>query len=406
MSSDEDLHTVLYSFDEEGNQTLYNGLNWISPEIGEHNITVWANDTSGNIASTAEYFTIVETNPPKLNFVSPTPSEGESLGSSTSSVVINVSVEEPNPDTLILCWNNLNYSYSYSEPFKNITMAVSSGNSYSFYIWTNDTARNSNQTATRSFSVKSSSGSIGGGGGGGSSQPEDKDTTGKTVTSTEVNVKIQIKAEFSSISKDKTGTIEIPDEEEMPITELKIKVNKKVTNVKIDMKVLNDKPPEGVQGVVGKVFKYLEIDHENLGDEDIDTMTIKFKVEKSWLKKEGADAEKVILKRYQDGEWKTLTTSKKDEDDDNFYYEAESPGLSHFAVAVEEAKKFDPALAEFMRSTLEQTPAPETTPPPLETLPMEVPSTVEEEKRGICGPTFILLIALLPGLIGIRRRES
>jgi hypothetical protein len=139
---------------------------------GTYNYRVYANDSAGNMnVSEIKQIKVAyspqesDTTPPQPIFTPPTPNNGASLPSSTTSIQINISDVESNKDTYILNWNGVNESHLYSD-FP-ITKPVSSSNSYSFYVWANDTAGNSNQTETRSFSVQSGGGSPSGGGGGG-----------------------------------------------------------------------------------------------------------------------------------------------------------------------------------------------------------------------------------------------
>jgi len=57
----------------------------------------------------------------------------------------------------------------------------------------------------------------------------------------------------------------------------------------------------------------------------------------------------ILLVRYHDTEWQNLTTTYLSEDDTYIYYEAETPGLSTFAVVGSE-------LIESSASYVEETP--------------------------------------------------
>ncbi|MEE8168418.1 MAG: S8 family serine peptidase, partial [Candidatus Hydrothermarchaeales archaeon] len=297
---------------------------------------------------------------PRITFTGLTPANVASFAAGTSSVTINVSIAEENPDTLVLNWKGINTSYSYSSGYWSRTKSVSNGESVTFYIWANDTSGKSNQTETRSFSVQSGGG---GGGGGGVPVATDQTAEAKLVTPTDPDVVVQVKATFSSIPKDKTGTISIPDTENMPLTEIAIKVLNKVSNVKVAVKTLTSKPTEIAQEIVGEVFKYLEIEHENIEDADIDNVTIRFKVEKTWTTERNIDPATVVLNRFSEDNWNALTTTKVSEDSNYTYYSAESLGLSVFGISG--SVTLPPPAATPASTTLPlATTLPPTTPPP------------------------------------------
>lgn len=64
-------------------------------------------------------------------------------------------------------------------------------------------------------------------------------------------------------------------------------------------------------------------------------MKIKFKVEKTWLANNNIASATIALQRYADNKWNKLSTSKVSEDATYIYFEAESPGLSVFAITGE-----------------------------------------------------------------------
>ena len=57
-----------------------------------------------------------------------------------------------------------------------------------------------------------------------------------------------------------------------------------------------------------------------------------FEVKWSWINENNIDKKTMLLVRYHDTEWQNLTTTYLGENDTYVYYEAETPGLSTFAV--------------------------------------------------------------------------
>ncbi len=142
--------------------------------------------------------------------------------------------------------------------------------------------------------------------------------------------------------------IEIPAE---LITGMTILVKGSVENVSITIQQLTDKPAEIAIGTPGVAYRYLNIVAENITDADIDVVLIEFRVEKAWVSAENIDPDTIALRRWDPiaEEWVSLPTTMIGEDDTYFYYSAESPGLSIFAVS---GLTLGPAPAEFELSNL------------------------------------------------------
>jgi parallel beta-helix repeat protein len=146
VSADEPVDTWWYSLDGEPNVTFVPNITLSGLAERPHSITVYANDSAGNLARTVVHFA-VDLGPPMISFIPPTPLNNSFL--STDEVTINVSHTEANPSTLVLTWNGTNESYGYSGPYTNITKHISGSGNYTYYVRVNDTAGYSNRTETR-----------------------------------------------------------------------------------------------------------------------------------------------------------------------------------------------------------------------------------------------------------------
>ena len=80
---------------------------------------------------------------------------------------------------------------------------------------------------------------------------------------------------------------------------------------------------------------YVEVTHSNT-DEEIDGVTFRFRVRSSYLDEQNVDPEEVSLYRDETDRWKELDATEVETTDSHHVYEAESPGLSVFAVGVPE----------------------------------------------------------------------
>jgi hypothetical protein len=158
VTSDEGLNQSLLEWSGANESMQGSGQNWFLNKTnlpnGNYTFRVWGEDYAGNWNVTEERWVYINASedlvPPLLEFVPPTPDNASFV--SATSVTINVSHVEDNPDTLVLNWNGVNETYSYSGSSTAITKTVTEG-TYTYYVWANDTLGYSSQTETRTFTV-------------------------------------------------------------------------------------------------------------------------------------------------------------------------------------------------------------------------------------------------------------
>jgi PGF-pre-PGF domain-containing protein len=386
---------------------------WNIQNDGVYNITSKAEDKAGNNQTMLQNITVtVDATPPQITLLSPTPGDGNTLSASTTSVTINISINEAHPEVLILSWNGANQSLNYSSGYVSITKSVSSGNSYTFYVWANDTFGNANTTPRITFSVASSGGSNGGGGGGGGGARA-------------CNV-----AEIEKVFKGESATATFDEECVPDIENITIYASQTHYYTTIYVETYKNKPawlvfPEPAQ----VVYRYFKIRYEK-PNTYITKAEIVFKVGKAWLMEKDINPRKVLMLRY-DKRWEELETQLAGEEEGYLLYRAITPGFSYFAVVGEEGSGFSieeeekgqkeevkdvEELAQIMNllaknETVEKTvekgkadEAPEKTEANVTEEAKRVEENVSEAeetaegRKGICGPTSALFIALLSAL--------
>ncbi len=154
--------------------------------------------------------------------------------------------------------------------------------------------------------------------------------------------------------------------------------------------------PELPSGVVYKNVN-IWVGNEGMGTpENIENTLIGFKVEKSWIMENGIDLPSVTLYRYHDNVWNALQTAMADEDDEYFYFTAETPGFSPFAIAGENEEVSisleDELEAEDMGKGL---------------IDGEVSAPAEQEEKKSPGFVAVLAISgLLSGMYLLRMRKG
>ncbi|MCF7872060.1 PGF-pre-PGF domain-containing protein [Candidatus Woesearchaeota archaeon] len=120
------------------------------------------------------------------------------------------------------------------------------------------------------------------------------------------------------------------ENENIDVEEIMLKVKNEISNGKITLRKYSEKT-EDSPNFEGETYQYLEINVENIKQEDLETAKIKFKVSKTWLQEKGMIKEDVRLYRYTN-QWDELLTTYFNEDENNYYFEAETPGFSYFVI--------------------------------------------------------------------------
>ncbi len=140
--------------------------------------------------------------------------------------------------------------------------------------------------------------------------------------------------DIPSMTPETPAIVDVENVEDVSITELEINVLNAVENVRITVQEFTDKPAEIAIGAPGATYKYLEIVTENLSEDDISSVTIKFKIEKSWISSNSIDENTITLNRWNedDNTWTSYPTIIVGEDDTYFYFSATLPGFSTFAI--------------------------------------------------------------------------
>ncbi|HLD77430.1 MAG TPA: PGF-pre-PGF domain-containing protein, partial [archaeon] len=120
---------------------------------------------------------------------------------------------------------------------------------------------------------------------------------------------------------------------DMPLEKVTIEVDEEFTRVELIFRN-TERPPQDVPAPERKVRRYIEIEHPDIRNEKVTSAKLDFKVERSWLQEQGASLGDVVLTRFKDGAWQDLPTRNVRSDANYEYFEADSAGLSVFAITV------------------------------------------------------------------------
>ncbi len=200
------------------------------------------------------------------------------------------------------------------------------------------------------------------------------------------------KVYIAKVAANKETTVSI---DKGDVTSVSILVNSPVNSVYIDVNRLDAKPAD-VADAPGKIFRYLDIKAPVLTANVLDKAKIKFKVAKSWIAENKADATKIYLNRFADGTWNRLGTTKDSEDANSIVYLAESPGFSMFAISYEEAAPSQPTPTPAPAPAPTPTPAPSPTPTPAPTAaPVAIPG-------GNIGIIAVIVVVVIVAVVLLR----
>lgn len=300
------------------NMTL-NATTW--PD-GHYNVSVWTTDAMNttdtgieniSINNTEEvYFTIDRTAPP-------IPVLTNTTSTTTTSIVATITSNDATSGTDLCVVGGFSSGVVVTERGSNTQTVthtgLTCGTSYTYDVICYDQVGFHNHSATTSLSTKSCSISDGPGGGGG----------GTTTTAIEKKYVLSIEPATEGVLSNFPET--------MGVDEIKIRVNEEADNVQITVKKFDTEPAEITVSKTGQVHKYFQITTVNLGSK-LEGATLRYKVQKNWLTDNSLDKASVGLYRFDEsaGKWNEMTSTYVKEDDTYYYYDAQVPGFSYFAI--------------------------------------------------------------------------
>ena len=149
---------------------------------------------------------------------------------------------------------------------------------------------------------------------------------------------------IDSIDSGIEETITPENAEETGITTIAFTSAVDLTDVQISVAKIDEKP-EYISDEPTNAYMYLDITMKSnatvISDDDIESLTVSFKVSLDWFDDNNIDKDKVTLLRYHNDEWQTLTTSMTSEEDSFAYFEATTTGMSTFAIAGDQVEEDD-----------------------------------------------------------------
>ncbi len=161
--------------------------------------------------------------------------------------------------------------------------------------------------------------------------------------------------DLGEINEGKETIIQPENEQESSISQVVFTSSSTLKEAKFTVSSYSGKPSEVKdieinENITTEVYKYLDIkltsNETYVGETGIASMTFTFAVEKSWIVENNIDKQTVEMLRYHDDEWQHLNTTLISENDAVIVYEAETPGLSTFAVVGSEIVEVSASYVE------------------------------------------------------------
>jgi PGF-pre-PGF domain-containing protein len=119
--------------------------------------------------------------------------------------------------------------------------------------------------------------------------------------------------------------------EGVAVTHIELETTGIANNVFLTATQLSGKPTNAPTPAIEKLYGYLQIDHNNLGNSLIGSAKIRFKVAKAWMVSNSVQPDQIALYRFT-SQWDLLATTMISQDSAYYYFDASSPGLSYFAI--------------------------------------------------------------------------
>ncbi|MFW5990972.1 MAG: PGF-pre-PGF domain-containing protein [Candidatus Nanoarchaeia archaeon] len=140
---------------------------------------------------------------------------------------------------------------------------------------------------------------------------------------------------FEKLKANEENIFEI-DSSKISAREITIVPKEEAENVTIEVEEMQKQDlvdePENVR------YSYFTISKTGISNSDLDTVDIKFRVNKSWLDENDIPGENVFISEYTDN-WDEIEPLKSSEDNDFAYYQAEASSLTMFAITGKEPKE-------------------------------------------------------------------
>lgn len=169
--------------------------------------------------------------------------------------------------------------------------------------------------------------------------------------------------------------------------------------------------PSSVGNPGTNVYEYENAELYYADNSELSGGTFNFKVEKSWMTANGYDYTDIVMLHYNEetGEWENLPTTFLSEDGNYYYYSAETPSFSWFAIAVSEDSAAVSGSSESTKAATAVSTSSSSNVPAESTAATDNPGGTEEQQAGmpVVIPVLFVVIAIIAiAAIAPRRKKE
>jgi PGF-pre-PGF domain-containing protein len=318
FKTDEDA-TCAFSLNSTGTYTNLGGsarksfsTNFSSASNRYHNLTVNCTDIYGNSGLSRIFFGIADSTRPSISLT---------LSSTTTSIFFDISTNEPANFTVSVSGQTSSASQAYARSYLVNFTGLSTGTTYSFNVTACDSLGNCRTTSStkRTNLVTSSN--------------EGETSSTGTVSGNSTSAVVKVSQLWQSPEAG-DYTLNIPANA-IAVTQIDLTLKNDVDgDILFTIEKVSSVP--STMPSVANVYQYLKVEKTLISDADLSDVVFKFRVEKTWMSSNNIDPATIALIRYS-GAWAKLPTRQKSSDSNYYYYEADSPGMSYFAISGEKA---------------------------------------------------------------------
>ncbi len=326
---------------------------------GDYMITYTCKDKAGNKIEDNVSFEVKDTTAPKIISTSPRgtlPKGDAELEVETHEKAVCRFSETDQ------AYDKMEEEFTQTGTFHSYKLADPESKDHVYYIRCNDSNGNVMTSSQKiSFTIEG----------------ESSETENAQDTSDENTIK---EAKFTEIKTKQPEIMKITDD--FPVSEVSLTSNEDVEDVELKLEKIGQ--VAGSEEPEGKVYQYFRITKSGITNKQIEKVTIKFKVDKTWLKNNGLSAKDIVLKHMTD-KWTEVTPQMTTEDQKYQYYQADVSDLSTFAIVGKQSEEVTP---------VQESPSPVNDAPEI---PDDEPEEIEEDTNYMFLWILLLCVVVVGG---------
>lgn len=260
-----------------------------------------------------------------------------------------------------------------------------------------------------SIGLATSSSGSSGSSGGGSSEKKSSSGGGGASGSNEDYTNLVLKdVDTTYLRKNANVSYEFtrPGNDIQSINLYSLKNSGKITST---IEVLNNRSKVVNSDPEGMVYRFVNIFVGNSGfstGDNIKDVRIKFRVNSSWMQKNGVDPVEIRLQRFNGAAWEVLPTTQINSTQNYAFFESQTPGFSPFAITSQKPLQ---SPAESSQKTSKATVWSEDTasePPQSEVEDVSTQPGTNEGSSSLGWIIFLVPVAIIMSFVAWKRRES